>query len=169
MLWDSKFSSIIPNNKKEIFYETMAVSPVEVQDEWFNLLFAQWWQMYAGNNTWLGQYVRGFCEFFTAQLGLVTEVVDFGSIPLQFRKIQGKARTSNGSGGSMYQKRHPDDWIYDLDLHMELQTHEIMIRLAYPVAGFNFPIYVDYMRLSGLCLAPLAQLVLLFRVHSLQI
>jgi hypothetical protein len=51
--------------------------------------------------------------------------------------------------GSTIQRDHPDDWIYDLDLHLELDTDELLIKLVYPIAGFNFPLYVDHLRISG--------------------
>ena len=144
--WEEKFSSRIPDVKKQLFYEKMSVNPLEVQDEWFNLLLAQFWQVFGKG--WVSDYVRGWIEIFTVQLGLVTEVCDFGELPLQVRKLGGKKRTV--FDGSQIKRDHPDDWIYDLDLHLELDTDELLIRLAYPVAGFNFPLYVDHMRLSGL-------------------
>ena len=153
--WESKFSSKIPDHQKELFYETLAVNPVEVQDEWFNLLLAQFWQVFGPG--WISQYVRGWVEVFTVQLGLVTEVVDFGTLPLQVRKLQGRARTV--FDGSTIARDHPEDWIYDLDLHLELDSDDLLIRLAYPVAGFNFPLYVDHLRISGL---PITLFALLF-------
>ena len=145
MEWESKFSSKISDRQKELFYETMAVNPVEVQDEWFNLLLAQFWQVFAPG--WISQYVRGWLEIFTVQLGLVTEVCDFGTLPLQVRRLDGQKRTI--FAGSTIKRNAPEDWIYDLDLHLELDTDELLLKLVYPIAGFNFPIYVDHLRISG--------------------
>ena len=135
----------IPDAKKALYFETMSVNPVEVSDEWFNLLLAQFWQVFGQG--WVSEYVQGWIEIFTVQLGLETEVCDFGTIPLQVRQLVGKKRTA--FEGSSIQRDHPDDWIYDLDLHLELDTDELLIRLCYPIAGFKFPISVDHLRLSG--------------------
>jgi hypothetical protein len=156
--WERKFSARIPDAKRALFYETMSVNPVEVQDEWFNLLLAQFWQVFGRG--WVSEYVRGWIEIFTVKLGLVTEVCDFGTLPLQVRKLEGKKRTMYD--GSTIQRAHSHDWIYDLDLHLELDTDELLIRLAFPVAGFNFPLYVDHLRLSGLVKIFLLRFVIYF-------
>jgi|NorSeaMetagenome_1021524.scaffolds.fasta_scaffold188906_2 hypothetical protein len=156
--WERKFSARIPDAKRALFYETMSVNPVEVQDEWFNLLLAQFWQVFG--RSWVSEYVRGWIEIFTVKLGLITEVCDFGTLPLQVRKLEGKKRTMYD--GSTIQRAHSHDWIYDLDLHLELDTDELLIRLAFPVAGFNFPLYVDHLRLSGLVKIFLLRFVIYF-------
>ncbi len=142
---EPRFNTPIPDDQKLLFFETMAVNPVEVPDEWFNLLLAQFWQVFGQG--WVSEYVRGWIEIFTVQLGLETEVCNFGTIPLQVRQLVGKKRTA--FEGSTIQRDHPDDWIYDLDLHLELDTDELLIKLCYPIAGFKFPLAVDHLRLSG--------------------
>ena len=101
----------VSDAQSEIFLETMHIRPVEVQDEWFNLLLAQLWD--ALLTGWLSDYVRAWIETFTANLGIITEVVDFGTRPLQVRRIDGKKRTTFDKAS--FSAKHPNDWIYDLD------------------------------------------------------
>jgi hypothetical protein len=145
----------VSDAQSEIFLETMHIRPVEVQDEWFNLLLAQLWD--ALLTGWLSDYVRAWIETFTANLGIITEVVDFGTRPLQVRRIDGKKRTTFDKAS--FSAKHPNDWIYDLDLHLELYCHELNIRLVYPIAGFRIPIYIDRLQISGLFLSPLNYLL----------
>ena len=142
---EARYASNISDEQKEIFFETLCVQPIDVQDEWFNLLLAQFWHVYA--NGWVSGYVRCWVEQFTAKLGLVTEEIAFGQIPAQIRQINGKRRRQEPSLLDDRNDR-PEDWTYDLDLHVEFDLAP-MIRLIYPLPGFKFPIFVDRLRVSG--------------------
>jgi len=118
----------------------LSVNPVSVEDEWMNLMLAQAWQTY---EPWLQSFVASNIEFYASQLGVKVVSTQFGSQPIQIRRVTG--RPKNNLLGVSKKTMSADDWCHELDIDVKLLTKDMNLT----VSVWGVPISMKNLEISG--------------------
>eukprot|EP00960_Hanusia_phi_P070009 767215-Hanusia_phi.AAC.4 len=118
----------------------LSVNPVNVEDEWMNLMLAQIWQIY---EPWLQNFVTSNIEFYAAHFGVSVICMQFGCQPIQIRRVTG--RPKNNLLGVSKKSMGPDDWCHELDIDVKWLTKDMNLT----VSVLGVPISLKNMEISG--------------------